>query len=420
MSILLSSNPREKQSDPRPLYIRLEELLKAEIARDFAPNQRFHSVRQLTGRHDVSTITVTRALRDLVEGGYLYSQRGKGMFVAQRQDNAPYSAMEHSSTKRQKTTGELTISIPLMRTFNEILKEPEGLSKDYLGGIADAAREHGAVVEFQLVPLERTTEYIGNLIENGGPDHGVILYGSTESFYSKFLDKAIYRGIPYVALQPERGLNWQQIEQRNIHYVTTNQQGGLRQATEHLLELGHRRIAYWQHNRTAFTRLAGFRQALCHAGATVDEALIECDFNFDISCVPALRQLISAGATALVTASDYIAIKVLREAKQAGIDIPGQLSVTGFDDNPVAQDLAPALTTVFVDRYETGRQVTLALLKQVNHPEKTSERYQVMTPAKLVVRESTRKCRVDKPSASRCIHLKPKVDAFEDSLIHPT
>ncbi len=372
------SNLLLKAADPKPLYYRLKQLLKREIHSEFEPHQRFYSVRELVARHGVSAITVTRTLRDLVEEGYLYTRQGKGSFVSPRPADRP---LRHAHRP-------LVISIPLTRTFGEVLSEPLGIGQDYLRGIADAGREFGAVVEFQLIPLEQTFDFILDLIERDGPN-GVILYGSRDPVYSHLIDRAIDRRIPYVAFQPERGLTWDQVQRLNIHYVTTDQQEGLRQATAHLIDLGHQRIAFWQHERTGFTRLAGFRQAMRTAGLSVDPALIEHRFDFDAPCVPALRSLIDRGVTALVTASDYIAMKVLREAQLAGLAIPEQLSVTGFDDNPAAELTSPPLTTVSVERYQTGREVAMALIHQFRDPAST-RRHQVLTPTRLVVRHSAR------------------------------
>jgi DNA-binding LacI/PurR family transcriptional regulator len=368
----------DKESDPKPLYYRLKELLKGEVERDFEPNQRFYSVRELAGRHGVSAITVTRTVREMVEEGYLYARQGKGTFVSPRRTN-----------RGARARRGLVISIPLTRTLDEVLLEPEGIGRDYLRGIADAGRENGAVVEFQLVPIKQTFDFILDLIERDGPN-GVILYGSRDPVYPRLIDRAIDRGIAYVAFQPERGMTWDQVQRLNLNYVTTDQQEGLRQVTAHLIDLGHRRIAYWQHVRTGFTRLAGFRQAMATAGLEIEADLIQRDFDFDVPCLGALRGLIDQGVTALVTASDFIAMKVLREATEGGIEIPEQLSVTGFDDNPAAAHLSPPLTTVSVERYRTGREVAMALIRQHREPE-SNERHQILTPTRLVVRESTRK-----------------------------
>jgi LacI family transcriptional regulator len=102
----------------------------------------------------------------------------------------------------------------------------------------------------------------------------------------------------------------------------------------------------------------------------------------------ALRSLIERGVSALATSSDYIAMKVLREAESAGIEIPGQLSVTGFDNNPMSGETSPPLTTVAVDRYETGRQMALALVEQHRNPG-NDMKYQYKMPVRLVVRQST-------------------------------
>lgn len=373
---VLQSNLTLERGGEGTLHSRLKKRLRDELEQHFQPNQRFHSVRELTRLHGVSTTTATRTLRELVADGYLYGRQRQGMFVRPK------------GRRRVKPVEQVfTLSLPLPQPLDEVLLQPDSVLKDYLRGIADAGREGGAAVELQFVPFSRHMEFNRALIEREAPT-GVILYGWKGPEFLPLLERAIERAIPYVVVQPERALSWEEIERLKLNYVTIDQQAGIRSATVHLADLGHRHIAYWQHPRTAPARLTGYLQGMVAAGLSVDEAGINRDFDFDVSCISALRGLIDHGVTALVTASDFIAMQVLKEAAASGIDIPDRLSVTGFDDNPVAGSQRPPLTTVAVDRYRTGREAALSLIQQYQHPN-AGKRYQVSTPTKLVVRRST-------------------------------
>ena len=126
---------------------------------------------------------------------------------------------------------------------------------------------------------------------------------------------------------------------------------GGRAATQHLLSLGHRtvwHVAGPQNWFSAQDRLSGWRQALTNAGAEIPP-VIEGDWS-PASGYAAGRQLAATpGVSAVFVANDDMACGLMRALADAGIDIPGQVSVVGFDDNPTAAYLSPPLTTVRQD-----------------------------------------------------------------------
>ncbi|MFW6721608.1 LacI family DNA-binding transcriptional regulator [Streptomyces sp. MAR4 CNY-716] len=130
----------------------------------------------------------------------------------------------------------------------------------------------------------------------------------------------------------------------------TNWQGGLA-ATRHLVELGHRRIATItgpQATWSARARFDGYRAALLEAGLPVDEELVHrADFFAPDGRAGALALLdLPEPPTAMVAANDGQAFGVLQALAERGLRAPADMSVTGFDDTPVAAWAAPPLTTV--------------------------------------------------------------------------
>lgn len=136
--------------------------------------------------------------------------------------------------------------------------------------------------------------------------------------------------------------------------------GGSRAVTRHLLKLGHRAVAYLTGppGRTTTTqRLRGFCTEMTHAGVDVDERLvIDGDFTRE-SGYSGTRRLLRAGVrfTAICAANDLVAAGALAALREARVDVPGEVSVVGFDDIPVARDVFPALTTVRIDLESAGR-----------------------------------------------------------------
>lgn len=137
----------------------------------------------------------------------------------------------------------------------------------------------------------------------------------------------------------------------NLSSVRIDQPAAAAAMTEHLLSLGHRRIGFVSGpaSRSASRgRLAGHRGALAAAGIADDPALIvEGAFTFRSGLAAAARLLdLAQPPTAIFAANDAMAAGVLAAAHQRGIATPGGLSVVGFDDDPLARVVWPALTTM--------------------------------------------------------------------------
>lgn len=164
---------------------------------------------------------------------------------------------------------------------------------------------------------------------------------------------------------------------------------GARSVAQHLLDLGHRRIAVAAGSRqltTVADRIAGVEVAFTAAGLDFgDVPVVEADFTRAGGKVAA-EEVLSAhpDVTAVLALNDDMAIGVLSTLRSRGVSVPGQVSVTGFDDVAVAGDLAPSLTTVRLPMSEMGEQVLLLALKD---PGARPRRRQV--GAELVVRGSS-------------------------------
>jgi LacI family transcriptional regulator len=139
-------------------------------------------------------------------------------------------------------------------------------------------------------------------------------------------------------------------------------------ATGHLLGLGHRRIACLAGpavSLTAADRVRGYRQALEAAALPADPALIR-EVGFTAygahEAVEALFR-VPDPPTAVVAPNDQVAIGVVRALHEMALRVPGDVSVVGFDDTPVASYTVPSLTTVAVPTYELGKTAVDMLLK---------------------------------------------------------
>ncbi|MFJ2932093.1 LacI family DNA-binding transcriptional regulator [Streptomyces sp. NPDC087219] len=169
----------------------------------------------------------------------------------------------------------------------------------------------------------------------------------------------------------------------------TNWAGGLA-ATEHLLELGHRRIAAIGGRKEMLcsqARIDGYRAALERAGIEVERDLIRFgDFQHEggFRCAQELLALPDP-PTAVFAGSDQQAMGVYEAARQGGLSIPQDLSVVGFDDLPMCEWLSPPLTTVRQPLEEMGRLAARTLFQLLEDQPLVSPRMELSTELKVRV-----------------------------------
>ncbi|MFI6423764.1 LacI family DNA-binding transcriptional regulator [Promicromonospora sp. NPDC050880] len=172
---------------------------------------------------------------------------------------------------------------------------------------------------------------------------------------------------------------------------STNFTGGM-QATRHLLDLGHRRIAFaggHPGSMASRERLQGYLSAMSAVGAPVDPALIlEREFSVAAGLEMAAQLLAEPEPpTAIFAGCDASALGVFEAARRRGLRVPEDLSVVGFDDTYMAVSSAPPLTTVRQPIKDMGRVALRTVLQQVRGERVDSHHVQLAT--QLVVRGST-------------------------------
>jgi LacI family transcriptional regulator len=177
----------------------------------------------------------------------------------------------------------------------------------------------------------------------------------------------------------------------NLLSLDLDNREGARQATQHLLDLGHRRIAFIggdPRHPDAIERLEGYRGALQAAGLEADPALQAAGDFSEQSGLLAAERLLDSGTTfsAIVTANDQMAYGALLGLHRRGLQVPRDVSLVGFDDLAGSTYMLPPLTTVHNPVQEIGQLAARAMLGLL-----AGERPSAAVPApRLVVRESTR------------------------------
>jgi LacI family transcriptional regulator len=170
--------------------------------------------------------------------------------------------------------------------------------------------------------------------------------------------------------------------------------GGAKLVTQHLIELGHRRIAIIKGdlgNEDADGRLAGYLAMLKNAKIKViDEYIVNGDFT-EHTGYRAAQQLLSMRKrpTAIFASNDEMAIGVLRCLRENKVSVPGEIAVAGFDDIQIANLIHPSLTTVHVNISEVGSLAVEQLFIAMKRTNGNQYRKTIVLPAQLIVREST-------------------------------
>lgn len=170
--------------------------------------------------------------------------------------------------------------------------------------------------------------------------------------------------------------------------ATVDQRQGAKLAVEHLLSLGHQRIGHlsgpadWI-DTTA--RIDGWKEALNEAGLEPG-TLIEGDWSAECGYREGLKIAADRSVTALFVANDQMALGVLRAFNESGVQVPAEISVVGFDDQPESAYFIPPLTTVAQDFEELGQRCIGLLLDRLE--DGTTREAATVTP-RLVVRSTT-------------------------------
>ncbi|MCP4927094.1 MAG: LacI family transcriptional regulator [Gammaproteobacteria bacterium] len=224
-----------------------------------------------------------------------------------------------------------------------------------------------------------------NLVQQRQAD-GIILLGASIPFDCSPLRKSPDPGWPPMVIGCEF------FDDFKLPTVRIDNIKAAQDATDHLLELGHRRIAYLNGPKDSplcKDRFQGYKLSLRKAKLRYDITLLgQGDYSLH-SGVKTMKRFLALDVppTAVFAANDEMAIGAIKAAKEAGLEVPDDLSVAGFDDIRFAEFTDPALTTIHQPRISIGQQVMEVMCKLLRG-EKLQD-YVTVLPHELVVREST-------------------------------
>ncbi len=322
----------------------------------------------------ISPSTVSRAL----SGSSVVSAKTRELVQALAREHN--FQLNHSARNlRLKRTHAIAVVLPLGHEVGQHLSDPFFLT--ILGQLADALTERGYdLLLSRVIPTDRG--WLARLVDSGRVD-GIIVIGQSDQ--AAALDEVAAR-FPALVV-------WGALAAGQVHCSvgSDNRLGGAL-AAEHLLALGHRRLAFF--GPAALPEIEERRLGVVDAvervrGATLDSASVAltADAAFDtIAHYLGYNPL----PDAVVCASDTVAMMAIRALAERGLRVPDDVAVTGFDDVPLAAHTTPPLTTVRQD-VTRGAALIVELLMRKLAGEAVDP---VVLPPTLVVRGSTAERRV--------------------------
>ncbi len=331
------------------------------------PSYQRVTIRDVAARAGVSVATVSKVINQR------YGVAAATMAHVQAViDDLGYEASLVAQSLRNHRTNVIGI----------LVADFEPFSTELLKGAADAIRDTG----FELVVYSaggRTSEHVGWERRYLSRLSGTLVDGAV--LVTPTVVDVAYQA-PIVAVDPHTGPT-------GLPTIDSDNRRGARLAIEHLLDLGHRRIAMLTGRpdlQSAQLREAGYRDALAAAGIRPATTLIRPGGYDSATSRESAHRLLAARArpTAIFAANDLSAIGALQAASDLDLRVPEDLSVVGFDNIPESALSDPPLTTVEQPIREMGRRALEMLIASIRGA--VPEPSHVTLPTRLVVRQSTR------------------------------
>lgn len=326
------------------------------------------TIKDVAREAGVSVATVSRVMND--SGPVSEETRRRIREVATRMRFAPNVAARSLITARTMTLGVLLPDL-YGEFFSEVIR-----------GIDQASRRRGYHLLVSSSHADRQETEAALLAMRGRVDGLIIMSPDLDA---RALVENLPDRLPLVLMNST-------LEGDGFDSLRIENYQGASAVMRHLLARGHRRIAIIKgapRNHDAAERLRGYRAALKRAGIERDPRWeIAGDFTDESGyrAVDVLLQL-DPRPTALFAANDAMAIGAMSALREAGIDVPGAMSVVGFDDIPVARYVTPALSSVRVPIGALGERATEMLLEAVVEKQRRVRRRETL-PTELVVRDS--------------------------------
>lgn len=332
------------------------------------------TIRDVAKRLNLSITTVSRALDGYDDVSEKTRQR-----VIQVANEMGYTPSRNARQLRRKRTDTLGYIAP---TSQPRFSDP--FFSEFIAGLGDEAGAQNFDLLITLAPPEHEAERIAyqRLVQGRRVDGIVLSRMRQDDWRVNYLHES---RLPFVSF----GRTNASIE---YPYIGVDGVGGVRRLIAHLVEQGHRNIAFISapSNLTLqINRFRGYQEGLAEAGLIFDERYVkEGDLTRNGGYLAAKKLLdLKPAPTAIIGANDLTAIGVLRAAREMGITVGRELAVAGFDGIEDAEHTTPPLTTLNQPVYDCARRLVRMLTALINN--QTLDEPHVLLQPELIIRDST-------------------------------
>jgi LacI family transcriptional regulator len=333
------------------------------------------SIREIAKRAGVSVSTVSRALNNY--GDVSPQTREKILRIAKELNYFPNAVARSLVQKKTNTIGIF---------FGN--KVNSGFDHPFFLDVISAVREEVGNAGYDLLIFTNKNKELATyttLCRERSVDGVVLLLTGEGKRKTAQLVELQNSRIPCIAIDIP-------LEGETCTYVESDNYGGAREAVQHLINLGHRVIAFIggdEISKTSYDRMRGYQDVLMESRIGVDPSLIRLGYFSREKAMEAARDLMMSRPeiTAFFAVSDEMAMGVIDAVTELGYLVPNDVSVVGFDDIKEAKYSKPPLTTVRQDKYGLGSIAAKTLLQIIENP--NMKVTPTVLPCNLIIREST-------------------------------
>jgi LacI family transcriptional regulator len=291
----------------------------------------------------------------------------------------------HQAARSLASQRSWMIGLVLPRTVSSFFTDP--YFPRLTQGVAQACNQHNLTLGLFILASKEDEERVFPRLSRQGLLDGVIVQTAQKG--DKLISRLISSNFPLiVAGRP--------FSTSGVSYIDVDNVQASQQAVTHLIRLGYKRIGTitgMMNSTAGIDRQEGYERAIREQGWQVDPSLIvEGDFSEE-SGYNAMKKLLPAKPDAIFSASDTMAVGAIRAVNEAGLNIPGDIAMIGFDDLPVASLADLKLTTVRQPIIQFGAQAVEALLDLIENGIKPTRR--IIMDTELIIRDScgaSKKC----------------------------
>ncbi len=319
----------------------------------------------------IAVSTVSKALNDYSD----VSQETKERVLAATRE-LDYHPSAAARNLRRRRTDKIGFSFSF----------PVSLMSDYISRLITGAVTATEQQGFNLILYPLMADQVKQLTQicRAREVDGLLLLGRAQMEQTT-IALLQQENIPFVVVG-------RRVENPEVSFVTPDHSAGALAITHHLIELGHRRIAFTTRPELGIIsrdRLASYKRALSEAGIPFDESLVVSTTTEPHSGYNAINQLLDLPnpPTAIIAIHDLVALDGLQAVTDHGLRIPDDIAITGYDNWRVSLTTKPPLTTVHPPLSEIGRRATEILVTKIADPQQPPVR--VTLPVELIVRQST-------------------------------